>query len=193
MDFTHTDDRRMLADMAGRFVREKYDIETRHKNAASDDGFSRETWSQMAELGLIRAMFSEEAGGFGGAGFDIAVVFEELGRGLVVEPFLANLLAGTILTSGDDAQKAVLESVIGGETLLAFAHGEPASRYNLSHVETSATKSGDEYVLNGNKAVVISADSADQLVISARTSGELGDESGISLFSGARRFKRHSY
>jgi len=169
----------MLADMVGRFVREQYDIETRHANAKSDEGFSRKTWVQMAELGLIGAMFNEEAGGFGGAGFDIAVVFEELGRGLVVEPFLANLLAGTVLASGNDAQKAVLESVIGGETLLAFAHGEPASRYTLSHVETSAKKSEGNYILNGNKAVVISGDSADQLIVSARTSGGVDDEAGV--------------
>ncbi len=182
MDFSHTDDRRMLADMAGRFVREQYDIETRHKYAKMDEGFFRETWAQMAELGLIGALYSEEAGGFGGAGFDIAVVFEELGRGLVVEPFLANLLGGTVLASGNDAQKAMLENVIGGETLLAFAHGEPSSRYTLSSVATTAAKSGDGYLLNGNKAVVISGDSADQLIVSARTSGEDDDEAGISLF-----------
>ncbi len=182
MDFNHTDDRRMLADMAGRLVRDQYDIEKRHKMAASDDGFSREMWAQMAELGLIGALFTEEAGGFGGAGFDIAVVFEELGRGLVVEPFLSNLLAGTILAGGNDSQKAVLEGVISGETLLALAHGEPASRYTLSHVGSTAVKSGDGYTLNGSKAVVISGDTADHLVVSARLSGDVEDKEGIALF-----------
>lgn len=182
MDFNHTDDRRMLADMAGRFVREQYPIETRHEVAKSDEGFSREVWAQMAELGLIGALFPEDAGGFGGAGFDISVVFEELGRGLVVEPFLANLLAGTALTGANESQKSIIENVVGGEALLAFAHGEPASRYTLSHVDTTATKSGDGYVLNGNKAVVISGDTADHLVVSARTSGSADDETGISLF-----------
>jgi alkylation response protein AidB-like acyl-CoA dehydrogenase len=176
MDFNHTDDRRMLADMAGRFVREQYPIEARHEAAKTDDGFSRETWAQMAELGLIGALFAEDVGGFGGAGFDIAVVFEELGKGLVTEPFLANLLAGTALTHGNDSQKSILESVVGGETLLAFAHGEPTSRYDLEHVDTRAETSGGGYVLNGNKAVVISGDTADHLVVSAQT------ETGISLF-----------
>ena len=176
MDFNHTDDRRMLADMAGRFVREQYPIEARHEAAKTDDGFSRETWAQMAELGLIGALFPEGAGGFGGAGFDVAVVFEELGRGLVTEPFLANLLAGTALTHANESQKSILENVIGGETLLAFAHGEPSSRYDLAHVDTTATTSGAGYVLNGNKAVVISGDSADQLIVSAKT------DDGISLF-----------
>ena len=91
MDFTLNDDRRMLADMAGRFVRDKYTIEQRHKFAASDEGFSREIWAEFAELGLIGALFGEDVGGFGGSGFDLAVVFEEFGKGLVVEPMLANL------------------------------------------------------------------------------------------------------
>ncbi|MEE9375981.1 MAG: acyl-CoA dehydrogenase [Rhizobiaceae bacterium] len=182
MDFNHTDDRRMLADMASRFVREQYDMETRHKYAKSEQGFSPETWSQMAELGLIGALFSEEVGGFGGTGFDISVVFEELGRGLVVEPFLANLLAGTVLSTGKASHTSLLENVIGGELLLALAHGEPASRYTLTHVETTASLRGATYVLNGNKAVVISGDSADQLVVSARTSGNIDDPTGISLF-----------
>jgi alkylation response protein AidB-like acyl-CoA dehydrogenase len=164
--------------MAGRFVREQYDIETRHKHAVSDEGFSRETWAQMAELGLIGALFSEEAGGFGGAGFDIAVLFEEFGKGLVTEPFLANLMAGTIISY----RAELIEEIIGGGTTLALAHGEPNSRYTLSHVEATAKKDGDGWVLNGNKAVVLNADSADHLVISARTSGSNDDRDGISLF-----------
>lgn len=178
MDFNHTDDRRMLADMAGRFVREQYEMETRHKIAASDEGFSAEMWAQMAELGLIGALFSEEAGGFGGAGFDIAVIFEELGKGLVVEPFLPNLLAGTILASGVESIGGIIEEVIGGATLLALAHGEPASRYDLDHVETTATKSGDGWTINGRKAVVMGGDTANQLVVSAKADGE----DGFSMF-----------
>ncbi|MEL6752076.1 MAG: acyl-CoA dehydrogenase family protein, partial [Pseudomonadota bacterium] len=157
---------------------EQYDMDTRHKSAANDEGFSRETWTQMAELGLIGALFTEESGGFGGKGFDIAVLFEQLGKGLVTEPFLANLMAGTVLAHRTD----LIEEVIGGGSLLALAHGEPASRYALSHVETTATKDGDGWVLNGNKAVVIGGDTADHLVVSARTSGSGDDREGISLF-----------
>ena len=133
MDFTHTEERQMLADMVGRFVRDQYDIETRHTNARSDDGFSRDHWAQLAELGVVGALFPESSGGFGGAGFDIAVVFEQLGGGLVVEPFLANLLAGTAL-SATGSHVDVLEEAMAGAKLLAWAHGEPASRYSQSHV-----------------------------------------------------------
>ncbi|MEM9733422.1 MAG: acyl-CoA dehydrogenase family protein [Pseudomonadota bacterium] len=181
MDFNHTETRQMLADMAGRFVREQYPIETRHKHAANDEGYSADTWASMAELGLIGALFPEDVGGFGGEGYDIAVLFEELGRGLVVEPFLATLMAGSVLAEAG-GHGDLIEEMIGGATTLALAHGEPASRYNTAHVETTAEKSGDGYVLNGNKAVVISGDTANHLIVSARTAGEKTDTSGICLF-----------
>ncbi|MCP5000668.1 MAG: pimeloyl-CoA dehydrogenase small subunit [Hyphomicrobiales bacterium] len=183
MDFTHSDDRRMLADMASRFVREKYDIESRHKNAATDDGFNRKTWAEFAELGLIGALFDEASGGFGGKGFDIAVVFEELGKGLVVEPMLTNLVAGRLIeNAGDNDQKMLLEKVIGGDLLLAFAHGEPQSRYNLSHVATRAEKIDSGWKISGHKSAVMNGDSADLLVVSARLEGGDDDLDGIGLF-----------
>ncbi|MEM7300410.1 MAG: acyl-CoA dehydrogenase family protein [Pseudomonadota bacterium] len=183
MDFQHTEDRRMLADMAGRYVREQYAIEDRHKIAAGENGYSKEKWAEFAELGLIGALFGEEVGGFGGAGFDIAVVFEELGKGLVVEPFLANLIAGkAISVAGSDQQKAMLESVIGGETTLALAYGEPTTRYSLNQIAMGGSTIGNGYVLNGHKSVVLNGDSADHLVVAARTSGTAGDDSGLSLF-----------
>src|SRR6056297_772406 len=125
MDFDLTDDRRMLADTLDRFLKDNYPIEKRHEHAASDEGFSREAWGQFAELGVIGALFSEEEGGFAGAGGDLSVVFEALGRALVVEPFIPTVLGGTVLGQlGSDEQKAHLEAIIGGESMIALAHGE---------------------------------------------------------------------
>ncbi|MEO6321079.1 MAG: acyl-CoA dehydrogenase family protein, partial [Polaromonas sp.] len=84
MNFEHSEDRRMLADSLNRFIAEQYAFETRDRIAKSAHGFSPRIWQQFAELGVIGALFSEADGGFGGAGFDLAVVFESLGRGLVV-------------------------------------------------------------------------------------------------------------
>ncbi|EFL89025.1 acyl-CoA dehydrogenase family protein [Ahrensia sp. R2A130] len=180
MNFNHTEERQMLADMAERFVRENLSIDDRHKAASRDDGFSRERFAEMAELGLVGALFSEEAGGFGGTGFDIAVVFEALGKGLVTEPFLPSLLAGTALAKAGRTDD--VEAIASGEALYAFAHGEPSSRYTLEHVSTTAKKAGDGYTLGGNKAVVLGGTTADHLVVSARTSGSVDDADGISLF-----------
>ena len=145
---------------------------------------STEIWAQLAELGVIGALFSEEQGGFGGKGFDIAVVFEELGRAGVVEPFLdtAVLAGGLIADLGSEDQQAHIEEIIAGSLQLAFAHGEPASRYDLTCVSTTATESGGEITLTGRKAVVVNAEAADMLVVSARESGGQHDADGISLF-----------
>lgn len=183
MDFRLNDDRRMLAETLERFLRENYPIEKRHEIVGSGTGHSPEMWAKFAELGVIGALFAEDAGGFGGAGDDIMVVFEALGRALVVEPFLPTLLAGSLIAElGSDEQKALLEAVIAGEKLIAFAHGEPESRYDLAHVEATAKQDGDGWQLTGNKSVVLGGAQADLLVVSARTGGKAADQDGTTLF-----------
>ncbi len=181
MDFALNDDRRMLAETLERFLSDNYDIEKRHGFAMMDDGFSKQMWEKFAELGIIGALFDEKAGGFGGEGADLMVVFEALGRHLVVEPFLPTLMAGTIL-AGAGGQEALLEQVINGETAIALAHGEPSSRYELASVSSIAEQSGKEWIINGDKSVVLGGSAATQLVVSARTTGEADSENGISLF-----------
>ncbi|UUZ63179.1 acyl-CoA dehydrogenase family protein [Polaromonas sp. P1-6] len=183
MNFEHTEDRRMLADSLNRFIAEQYAFDKRDRIAKSAHGFSPEIWQQFAELGVIGALFSEADGGFGGAGFDVAVVFESLGRGLVVEPLLGAVMAGeAIAAAGNDVQKALLADIIGGTTIAALAHDEPGTHYELARVQTRAERSGDGWVLNGAKAVVPQGEQADLFVVSARTSGAVDGEAGISLF-----------
>jgi len=184
MNFNQSDDRRMLADSLDRYLAEQYSIETRHAISKSATGYSAEQWAKFAELGLIGALFTEAQGGFGGTGFDIATVFESLGRGLVVEPVLATaVLAGSALAhAGNDAQKALIEEIIGGGLIATLAHEEADAHYALNRVSTRATRDGDHYVIDGAKAVVPFADQAQQIIVSARTSGNVDDEAGISLF-----------
>ena len=184
MDFRLSDDHQILKDTIARYLRDNYPIETRHEIAASETGFRKETWKAFAELGLIGALLPEEVGGYGGGGSDILVVMEELGRALVVEPFLATAImgAGAVALAGDEAQRALLEQVIEGDLLLAFAHGEPDSRYDLSTVSTTAEQTASGWTLTGRKSVVINGDTADKLVVSARTAGEVADEAGVTLF-----------
>lgn len=184
MDFSLSEERQMLADTANRYIRDQYGIEVRHKHAAMDGGYNPRTWSTLADLGLIGALLSADVGGFGGLGEDIAVVFEALGRGLVVEPFLATgvLGASPLAIAGSDAHKAMLDDVIAGKLTLALAHGEPEGRYTISHVATRAEADGEGWILNGRKAVVLNGETADKLVVSARISGGDEDEAGIGLF-----------
>ncbi|MFV0473575.1 MAG: acyl-CoA dehydrogenase family protein [Pikeienuella sp.] len=177
MDFKLSEERQMLADTLDRFVRDKYDLAARHKAAATEAGFDPEMWGAFAELGAVGALLPESAGGFGGAGEDIMVVFESLGRGLVVEPFLATAILGAtpLIGAGKDE---MLEDLIAGGLHLALAHTEPDSRYELSRVACKA-KGGK---ISGRKSVVINGDAADRLIVSARTSGDIADEKGIGLY-----------
>ncbi|HEF4743656.1 TPA: acyl-CoA dehydrogenase family protein [Burkholderia multivorans] len=183
MDFQHTEDRRMLADTLNRFIAEQYPFAVRDRIAQSADGFDRTMWRRFAELGAVGALFPEADGGFGGAGFDIAVVFECLGRGLVVEPFLGTLLAGRALSlAGGDAHRTMLAALIDGSASAEFAHDEPGSHYELTTVRTRAERTSDGWVLTGAKGVVDQAAQAAFFVVSARVAGRDDDAAGIGLF-----------
>jgi len=183
MNFQHTDDRRMLADTLNRFITEQYSFATRDKIAQSTSGFSPALWRRFAELGIIGALFEENDGGFGGKGFDIAVVFESLGRGIVVEPFLDALMVGkAIAQAGSAAQKALLAGLIDGSCSVALAHGEPDSHDELARVSTRAVREPGGWRLTGAKAVVQQGEQATFLLVSARTAGADNAEEGISLF-----------
>ena len=180
MNFNLTEERQMLSDTLRRYLGDKYDTATRNKILDSEQGFSSDLWAELAELGVIGALFSEDEGGFGGAGFDLAVVFEELGRAGVVEPFLdtAVLAGGVLAAIGNSAQKALIEEVISGQTQLAFAHGEVQSRYDLDDVQTIAESRDGAILITGRKGVVMNAEAADHFIVSARDE----EGTGISLF-----------
>ncbi|CUB00764.1 acyl-CoA dehydrogenase family protein [Comamonas thiooxydans] len=183
MNFTHTEDRRMLADSLNRFVAEQYGIEQRNHLAYGAEGHSPALYAQFAELGAIGALFPEEEGGFGGSGFDISVVFESLGRGLVAEPLLGALVVGqALIAAGTEAQKRQLEDIIAGGVIAALAHDEPGSHYELNKVTATAARTATGWVLNGAKSVVAFGEKAGLLLVSARTAGGMFDTAGISLF-----------
>lgn len=180
MDFNHTEERTMLRDTLQRFLSDTYDHEKRRALIASDQPYDAAAFEALAELGILGALFGEAQGGFGGAGFDLAVVFEELGRAGVVEPVLPAVLTGGILA--DAGQNDLVEQIMSGASIVALAQGEAGARYDLSHVETTAQVAGDEIVLNGTKTHVLFGAEASHLVVSARESGAATDEAGISLF-----------
>ncbi|MDB5687580.1 MAG: acyl-CoA dehydrogenase protein, partial [Rhizorhabdus sp.] len=181
MDFHHPEDRQALADTLGRYLFDRYTFTTRDRIALSDAGWSAEHWRALADLGIVGALFGEHAGGYGGDAFDIGVVYQAIGKALVVEPFLGTLMAGRAIEaiSGPDD---LLGEVIAGGKILAFAHQEPLGRYAPESVQTSGSRSGGGWTLSGAKAVIPHLEAADAIVVSARTDGEPGDPSGISLF-----------
>ncbi|VTU36044.1 Glutaryl-CoA dehydrogenase [Variovorax sp. PBS-H4] len=176
MNFNHSDERTMLADSLNRFLRENYTFEQRTISSGGSQGFDPEIWLRMAEIGTVSALFGEEAGGFGGQGFDISVVFESLGGSLVVEPFLGTLMVGWALAkAGGPSHRGLLESLVKGELIGAWAHEEPHQPSTVEHLATRAELQADgSWRLDGHKAVVQHAGAADLLLVSALTPEGLG-------------------
>ncbi len=192
MNFVLTEERKMLQDTLRRYLRDKYTTSVRNDILNSEMGMSADIWAELAELGVLGALFTEDQGGYGGDGFDIAVVFKELGRAGVVEPLLDSaLMGGRLLAAAGKAD--MVEDVIAGSLQLAVAHGEPGGRYDLDYVLTQA----DGDALTGRKAVVMNAESADHLIVSARNGDDIAfylvardapgvDIQGYPLLAGGR-------
>ena len=185
MNFELTEEQRMIQESVERFVSENYDLDSRVALSAKSPGFSTEYWNTMAELGWLGLPFSEADGGFGGNQIDVLVIMEQFGRGLVLEPYLASIVmgGGALKRGGSEALKSeMLPGVIDGTRQLAFAYAEEQARFDLDDVTTTARKDGENFILNGHKSMVQNAETAQQIVVSTRTSGGQVDENGITLF-----------
>lgn len=185
MDFSLSEEQRMLADLVSRLVDKDYGFEARKAAVGLPEGFSRQNWRTLAETGLLGVNVPEAHGGLGGTPAETLVVMEAFGRGLVVEPFVQTAVVAARLLSmaGSPGQQAQhLSALVAGERLFALASLEPAGRYDLWHVGTQALADGDGWVLDGHKCTVTHGDSADMLIVSARTAGAAEDRAGISLF-----------
>lgn len=177
MDLELTDEQRELASTVGRMMKSHYDAEKRDAILKTDNGYSDEMWGRYAELGALALPFPEDVGGAGMGFGEVAVVLEELGKSLALEPYISTVLlgGGLVNEAGTDAQKEeLLGAVAEGSLKLAFAAQEPGRRYDLTSPSTTATGSGDSYTVTGEKTGVLGGDTADKLIVSATVDGETG-------------------
>lgn len=185
MNFNFSEEQNLLRESISKFVQNDYDFDTRREIISKDPGYNPAHWTQFSELGWLTVPFSESTGGFGGGPIDTMIVMEELGKGLVVEPYLSTvLLAGQFIELGANSsvKEDLLNDIMSGSKLGAFAYQERQSRFNPYNVICQAESKGDGFELNGSKSVVIDGDKADVLIVTARTSGDAIDKQGISLF-----------
>lgn len=182
MHFDFNSEQLQLAEAIRRWIGRDYSFETRRAVVHSDSGVSPAAWATMAELGLTALPVPEEHGGFGGDAFDMFGVMQELGRGLVVEPYVATVLGAEFLRLGG-AHGALLEQVAAGEIKLACALGERRSRHDMFDIGTGAEAVEGAYRLQGEKCVVLHGAEADVLIVSCRTGGEQSEMEGVSLFA----------
>ena len=184
MNFDSSEEQRLLAASIERFLTRDYSFEARRRIVASPDGYSRDAWKTLANLGLPALAVAADFGGLGGSARDLAGVMEAMGHALIVEPFLATVVAARIIATAAsaDQRQALLPPIAAGELIAAFAHTEEGARYHIAHVATRARRTSDGFVIDGDKRVVLHAPCSHWLVVSARLEGAAADIDGIALF-----------
>lgn len=185
MDFELSQEQRLLEESVDGLLTDAYDFEQRRKYVKGKGGWSKAIWSCLAEQGLLGLPFAEMDGGVGAGAVETLIVMEALGRALVVEPYLPTVVigGGFLRHGGSTTQKgAYIPSIIDGSKTFAFAQLEKTSRYDLHDVTTSAKRTNDGWVIDGEKFVVINGENADTLIVTARTKGAQRDKRGIGLF-----------
>ncbi len=185
MDFNLSNEQELLRDGLSRFLATRYDLEKSRTAAKVGLGWQPEIWRGFAEeLGILGATLPESVGGIGGGPTELMIIAEELGRALVIEPFVetAVVAAGLLQRADGPASTSVLERIADGTALVALAATEPGGGDNWAHVSTKAARDGADWVLTGDKTVVVAAPLATHLLITARTSGQPDEQHGISLF-----------
>ncbi len=185
MDFNYTDEQTMLRDSVSRYLAANYGFEPRMAVVNGEHGWSPAVWKAFAEeLGILGASFSEAHGGFGGGAIENMIVMEEIGKALVIEPYLSTVViaGGALKATGGALAEAVIPKIIDGSAVIAFAYAEPQARYNLADLRSTARADGGGYVLSGHKSVVYGAPYATHLLVTARSGGGQRDRGGVSLF-----------
>jgi alkylation response protein AidB-like acyl-CoA dehydrogenase len=174
MDFDFSDDQEQLRDAVHKWVSKGYDF-TRRRAIAKEGGFSRQAYTELAELGLSGLYVSDEHGGLGMGPVEGMVVMEELGRGLVLEPLAQTLMAGAVLQAWapKNVQADWLPRIASGQALVVLAHQERAARYRLDVCAATATQRADGWRLNAHKSIVPAGDQADALLVPAMAQGKL--------------------
>jgi pimeloyl-CoA dehydrogenase small subunit len=185
MDFALTEEQELLRHSVQRLFADHYAFDARKRYAQEPGGYSGALWARYAELGLLGLPFAEEHGGSAGGPVETMIVMEEVGRALALEPYLSTVvLAGGLLRLGGGKALCadLVPKIAGGDLMLAFAHAERQSRYDLADVAASARREGAGYVLDGAKSLVLHGDSARKFIVSARLSGGQRDRDGLALF-----------
>ena len=188
MNLSFTDEQNLLRDSVSKFCGSDYDFETRMKSVNSDAGHNPDHWKLFAELGWLAIPFSEEMGGLDGGDVDLSLMFEEFGKSIVVEPYLANVvLSGGVLKRCDLENKgSLVESLIAGEAQFSLANYEPKKGFNLDAVDSEISSDG---IVNGHKTTVLNAPNADHFLVFGKHGSGFAfalvskDAEGLSLTS----------
>lgn len=186
MSLVLSEDQRMLKEAALGFCAENVPLSVLRRLRDSNDalGFDQEIWRQVVDLGWTGMTIPEVYGGYGFGFIGLGIVLEASGRALLNSPLISTVLlsATAINQGGTEGQKrSTLPAIVAGDTITALAIDEKP-RHDPVDVQTSAVVSNEGFVLDGRKVMVLDGHIADSLIVSARTSGSVSGEDGITLF-----------
>ena len=185
MDFELSEEQQLLRHSCERYFADHYKFESRQRYAHEPRGWSLIVWKQYADLGLLGLPFAEEYGGSAGGPVETMIVMEQIGRALVLEPYLATVVlgGGLVRLGGSEAMRSnLIPKIAAGELSLSFAHSERQARYDLADVATTARRDAAGFVLDGAKTLVPHGDTAEKFIVSARLAGAQTDRNGLALF-----------
>jgi alkylation response protein AidB-like acyl-CoA dehydrogenase len=186
MRFSPTSEQQQLGDMVQRFFAEQYGFEVRRKILDSPEGWSKEIWSKLAELGLLSLQVPEQQGGMAPAVVETLLTATATGTAMLLEPWVSSAIIATVLIrelGSAQQREEMLAPMAAGERIAVPAHFEPGARYDLRRVDSSARRHGGAWEVTGRKSVVLHAPAADLLLVSARTSDGADQAAGMSLFA----------
>ncbi len=181
MNFAFTEEQDQLREFVRSFLEDKSSEEAVREQMETEAGYDQAVWSQMAEqMGLQALIVPEEHGGQGFGYVELIIVLEEMGRALLCAPFFSSVVLGanTLIHSGDDAAKAAhLPGIASGETIATLALAEESGKWNADGIAMAASGGGDSWTLSGTKMYVLDGNTADLIIVAART------DAGVSLFT----------
>ncbi len=169
MNLEYSDEQMMLRDQVTKFCESDYTFDKREKIISSDEVFNKDIWKQFSDLGWLSIPFNEDNGGFNFGPIELSIIFEEFGKNLVVEPYLANVvMSGKLLEIiNSDQSKSLITKIISGDKQISLAISEPDNAYNFHSIKTNVSESNSKILLNGNKSIVLNSKNADYFIVYA--------------------------
>lgn len=164
MDFSFSDEQRMLADSVSRFVQDRYDLERRKGYLSCTTSYSAENWRTLAELGITALALPAELGGLDGTPVDVAVVMEQLGRGLVVEPIISSAVIATRILAASPAHTGIAAASAAGERRVAIAFADPPAHRSTDAEPLYHKASDNSFRLTGVKTMALQAIGSDLVI-----------------------------
>ena len=188
MNLDYNEEQIMLREQIQKFCESEYDFYKREEVIKSDKHYDAEVWKLFADQGWLSMPFSEESGGLGFGPIELSILFEEFGKALVIEPYLATVvLSGTLLDKSTYAEKIdLIDKISSGDMHISLGYAEAEKGYDYLSPSTSLDS---DNILNGTKTLVLNGSNAKKLIISCMKDNKFNliildsDTDGISINS----------